>query len=64
MYDKDEIKVALGGNRTPSAATIAVAESLKNEGNTLLNGEMAVQVVTVLVIGRQQEERWDVFIVY
>ncbi len=40
MYDKDKIKVALGENHTPSAATIAVAESLKNDGNALLAGDV------------------------
>ncbi len=42
MYDNDEIEVALGESHTPSAATISVAESLKNDGNALLTGDIVV----------------------
>ncbi len=60
MNDKDEIKVTMGENHTPSAATISVAESLKNDGNALLAGEMVVHVVVVVRVGGgdgQQEDR-------
>ncbi len=55
MSDKDEVKVTVGKNHTPSAATIAVAESLKNDGNALLAGELVVHVVCSSTSTRRRE---------